>query len=102
MYYVGLSIVIFILFIILFSVNHIAESQNLTTTLINEVMYDPEEENTEYTGEIRIVNNEDNSDYEIITVTLATPRNKAIMKPFFNFLENYPILYQLFQRFIGI
>lgn len=43
-YYVGLSIVIFILFIILFSVNHIAESQNLTTILINEVMYNPEED----------------------------------------------------------
>jgi len=62
----------------------------------------PDEENTEYTGEIRIENKGDNSDYEIITVTLATPRNKVIMKPFLNFLENYPILYQLFQRFIGI
>ena len=43
-YYAILSTVIIILFIILISENYMAESENLTTILINEVMYNPEED----------------------------------------------------------
>jgi len=62
----------------------------------------PDEENIEYTGEIRIENKEDNTDYEIITVALTTPRNKVTMKPFLNFLQNHPILYQLLLGFLNL
>lgn len=62
----------------------------------------PDEENTEYAGEIRIENKEDNSDYGIITVALTTSRNKVTMKPFLNFLQSHPILYQLLLGFLNL
>ena len=40
------------------------------------------------------------SDWATLTVTM--PRNRAVNNPFFNFLEQYPILYQLLQRFLQL
>ena len=40
------------------------------------------------------------SDWAELEVTM--PRNKAINNPFFNFLQQYPILYQLLQRFLRL
>jgi len=62
----------------------------------------PEEENTEFIGEIKIVNKEDNDDYEIITVTLTTPRNRAINTPFLNFLQNHPNLFPILRQILGL
>lgn len=50
----------------------------------------PEDENTEFTGNITIINTDDPSDYCEIPVTLKTPKNKALS---FNLLE------WLFERF---
>lgn len=36
----------------------------------------PDEENEEFSGEVKIVNTEDSSDFEIISVSLATPVNQ--------------------------
>ena len=49
-------------------------------------------EKDKFTGELKIVNSENSDDYEIIDITLSTPRNKP-----FNF--NFPLLSWLFERF---
>jgi len=52
----------------------------------------PDEKNSEFEGEIKIVNKENSSDYCTIDVSLATPKNKA-------FIFNFPLLNWLFERF---
>ena len=52
----------------------------------------PDEKNEEFTGEVKIVNQENSSDYCIIDVSLATPKNKP-------FIHNFPLLSWLFERF---
>jgi len=56
----------------------------------------PEKGGTEFTGEIKIVNKENSSDFEIIPVYLKTPRDKAI---FNNFLETI-LQFPLFQKIL--
>ena len=46
MYYTVLSMIIIILFLILLPINQTAESENLPILLINEVMYDPKQDDT--------------------------------------------------------
>ena len=50
----------------------------------------PDEKNKEFTGEIKIVNKENINDFEIIPVSLTTPRNKIF---YLNLFE------KIFQRF---
>jgi len=52
----------------------------------------PDKKNSEFTGEVKIVNSENSSDFCTIDVSLATPKNKA-----FNF--SYNLLEWLFERF---
>jgi hypothetical protein len=52
----------------------------------------PDEKNEEFTGEVKIVNQDNSSDFCIIDVSLATPKNKP-------FIHNFPILSWLFERF---
>ena len=56
----------------------------------------PEDENTEFTGEIKVVNRHNESDFYIIDVYLNTPRDRGI---YFNFLikllDRFPILQQI-------
>ncbi|EMR74680.1 hypothetical protein MBGDF03_00263 [Thermoplasmatales archaeon SCGC AB-540-F20] len=52
----------------------------------------PNEKNSEFTGEVKIVNKENISDYNIIPVYLKTPRNKP-------FIFNFNLLNWLFERF---
>ena len=40
------------------------------------------------------------SDWATLSVTM--PKSKAINRPFLNFLENHPIIYQLLQRFLRL
>jgi len=54
-YYVGLSIVIIILLNILITVNCMAETENIAAILLNEVMYNPEEDDN-YNEWIEIYN----------------------------------------------
>ena len=62
----------------------------------------PNEGNKKFTGDIKIVNKDDLSDYEIIPITLKTPRNRAINRPFLNLFNNFinffPVLKTLLQR----
>ena len=62
----------------------------------------PAEPMGEFTGEIKIINKGDpDNDYELIPVTLTTPRNRALH---FSFLEKllsrFPLLEQLYSRII--
>jgi hypothetical protein len=52
----------------------------------------PDKENSEFTGEVKIVNMDDNSDFCVIDVSLATPKNKP-------FIYSFPILSWLIERF---
>lgn len=56
----------------------------------------PEESNKDFYGQIKIVNIENPDDYEIIEVTLSTPRNRLINSNLFSQLfERFPIIRQL-------
>lgn len=54
----------------------------------------PNEENTEFTGEIKIVNSNNESDFCIISVSLATPLSQQA--------NNFPILQRILERFPNV
>jgi hypothetical protein len=60
----------------------------------------PDETNSEFTGELKLVNVMDSSDSCVIDVYLKTPRNKAINKPILNWLQCHPYLFPLLQKLI--
>jgi hypothetical protein len=60
----------------------------------------PDEGNKEFTGEVKVINSDNNDDYEIIPVLLKTPRNKALKKPMINFLQSHPILFPILQQLL--
>jgi hypothetical protein len=56
----------------------------------------PEEVGTEFTGEIKVVNKENSSDFEIIPIYLKTPRNKTTYNNFLEgMLNQFPLLQKL-------
>jgi hypothetical protein len=61
----------------------------------------PEEEEQNYTGEIRIINTEDASDHEIIHVSVSTPKVRALRTIFTTFLENHPRIFPILRRIMG-
>ncbi len=69
-----------------------------TITISVEVVA-PNEKNQDFIGEVKVVNSEYSNDYDTITVSLTTPRNKAfnIFQPFLRFLENHPNLFPVLQ-----
>jgi len=62
----------------------------------------PNEQKKTFTGEIKIVNQDDNADNCTITISLATPKNKAMNIPFLNFIENYPNLFPILRYILGL
>jgi len=62
----------------------------------------PEEENTDFTGEIKIVNKENPDDYDTISITLKTPRIKVVQRPLLNFLQNHPNAFPIMQQLPGL
>ena len=62
----------------------------------------PSEKNEEFSGEVKIVNKENNDDYEIITVSLTTPRSRLYNLQFIEqLLSHFPILYQIFEKILN-
>ena len=59
----------------------------------------PAQGNENFDGEVKIINSENPDDYEIITVSLATPRSRLFNSPILKFLENHPLINQLLQHF---
>ena len=57
----------------------------------------PNVKNTNFSGEVKIINVENEEDYEIMPVTLTTPKNIAfnISTFFLKFLEQHPHLFSI-------
>ncbi|EMR74522.1 hypothetical protein MBGDF03_00979 [Thermoplasmatales archaeon SCGC AB-540-F20] len=74
-------------------------------TVVVEVIA-PEEKNTEVTGEVRIVNSENSSDYCIVDVVLSTPKNKPFNYFNLNFfewlLERFPNAFPILRHLLII
>jgi outer membrane protein assembly factor BamB len=64
----------------------------------------PNMEKSAFTGEVKIVNKDNSSDYSTISVSLTTPKNKAIgeMPLFLRFLENHPNIFPLIGYLLGL
>jgi hypothetical protein len=62
----------------------------------------PDDKNTDFTGNITVINMNDPSDYEIVSVSLSTSKIKTIDTLLIRLLENYPLIYQLIQRFFKL
>jgi len=62
----------------------------------------PDEENANFTGEIKIINSENEEDYEIIPITLTTPKNKVLDIPLFMqwLQKRYPLIFQILWRLL--
>jgi len=62
----------------------------------------PDVKESNFTGSVMIVNMNDSSDYEIIPVSLTTPKNKSINISFLQFLENHPCLLLLLRQLLRL
>lgn len=62
----------------------------------------PTEEETEFTGAIKVINSNNPADYCEIPIYLKTPRGRAINNPFINFLENHPNLFPILRQLLGL
>ena len=62
----------------------------------------PDVEESTFTGSVMVVNIDNGSDYEIIPVSLTTPKNKAINTPFLQFMENHPHLFPLLRQLLRL
>lgn len=62
----------------------------------------PDVKKGKFSGEVIVMNEEDNSDYELISVSLTTPKNNELKSLFQCFIESHPLIYQLLQRFLRI
>jgi cathepsin X len=60
----------------------------------------PDEKKLNLSGNITVINTGLESDYEKIRVSLVTPKIKEINKPFLNFLENHPNLFQILRQLL--
>jgi C1A family cysteine protease len=56
----------------------------------------PEDKDTEFTGEIIVVNKENGGDFEIIPIYLKTPKNKGIINNFMERLLTFPLFQKIF------
>jgi len=64
----------------------------------------PAQEEQEFTGEIKIVNKDNTSNYGIIQISLATPKNRAIntISLFQRFLENHPNMFPILRQLLNL
>jgi hypothetical protein len=60
----------------------------------------PNDPNTEFTGEIILVNSDDPADTCSINVMLTTPRSKTIYNSFLNWLQCHPNLFPFLQKLL--
>ena len=74
-----------------------------TLTVAVEVVA-PNEQNKDFTGDVKVVNSEDSNDYDIIPVSLKTPVNKAlnINTLFLQFLEQHPHMFPILRHLLGL
>lgn len=66
--------------------------------IVEVFVFSPDIKETSFTGEIMVINEDNSSDYELISVSLATPKNTCCINPLFRLLFNrYPLLSLLFE-----
>ncbi len=63
----------------------------------------PEDKNSKFEGEIKVVNSNDSTDFDIIRVYLKTPKNKAFnINPFIRCLERYQHLFPILRYLLRL
>ena len=62
----------------------------------------PNEKNKEFTGDVKVVNKENSADFETISISLATPINKAIYPSFQQFLEQHPNMFPVLRHLLRL
>ena len=63
----------------------------------------PDEKNTEFTGNLSVVNKENASDYESIPISLTTSKNRLYINiPFLRFLEKHPHWFPILRLLLGL
>jgi len=72
------------------------------TTTVQVSVVAPDEASSEFTGDVTVVNKEDSSDSETISVSLVTPKNKAIHPLFQQFFEQHPNIFPVLRRLLSL
>jgi hypothetical protein len=62
----------------------------------------PNEPNQEFIGEVKIINSENGFDYEILPVTLQTPKSKVISFLFQRIFQQFPNAFPIIKQLIGL
>jgi hypothetical protein len=62
----------------------------------------PDESETEFSGEIKIVNTNDPSDSCKIDVYIITPRNKTLNNLFYRIFERFPNIFPILREILGL
>ena len=62
----------------------------------------PDKENSEYEGFIRVENQDDSEDFDVVPVYLTIPRNIVDNKLFLNYLKQHPNIFPLIQILLKI
>ena len=63
----------------------------------------PEQEETEFTGDVKVVNTENPYDFEVISVSLKTPRSRSLHSPLFlRILEHFPNAFPILRLLLDL
>ena len=72
-------------------------------TTVHVTVIAPPDIKTEFTGEVKVINENDASDFKIITVTLETPRDRTLyINLLERILERFPLAFPLLKLILGI
>jgi len=70
---------------------------------VDVLLVAPDETNQEFTGEIKVVNSDDGSDYITVPVSLTTPKFKGeIFSLLLQFLDQHPRILPILKILIGL
>lgn len=70
--------------------------QKITVTLTV-----PQDKNAEFIGEIKIINTHNPTDYDVIPITLTTPKHKGTDTMILRFLEQHPYLFPMLRQWLA-
>ena len=72
------------------------------TTTVQVSVVAPGDANSEFTGTVTVVNKEDSSDTGTISVSLVTPKNKAVQSIFQQFFEQHPNIFPVLRHLLSL
>lgn len=71
--------------------------------IIVEITIDiPNDQQASFSGQVKIVNIENDDDFEILEVTVSTVKNKEIQHPFIRFIKHHSPLLEILQYAFGL